>query len=129
MYSDGYDWLLMNAASMTVMNPAQETFAVLAEPSRLTLLGALLEGEASVNTLVAASGMSQPVVSKHLKILREAGLVSVRPDGQRRLYRLRVEPLKGVDAWLAPYREFWADRLDALERHLDQLHGGENRGE
>ena len=100
------------------MIPSQETFQVLAEPSRRVLLEALLGGEAPVKQLVNISGMSQPVVSKHLKILREAGLVRVRPEGQRRLYSLRAEPLKGLDEWLEPYREYWTSRLDALEAHL-----------
>ena len=102
------------------MLPTQETFQVLAEPSRRVLLEALLGGEAPVKTLVDVSGMSQPVVSKHLKILREAGLVRVRPEGQRRLYSLRAEPLQGLDEWLKPYREYWSTRLDALEAHLAQ---------
>ena len=95
-----------------------DTFQTLAEPSRRVLLQALLVGESSVSALVEASGMSQPVVSKHLKILREAGLVDVRPDGQRRLYSLRAEPLRDLDEWLEPYRRFWSERLDALEMHL-----------
>ena len=100
------------------MTLAQDTFQIIAEPSRRVLLNALLDGEAPVSELVSISGMSQPVVSKHLKILREAGLVSVRPQGQRRLYSLRAEPLRGLDEWLAPYRAFWSGRLDALETHL-----------
>jgi DNA-binding transcriptional ArsR family regulator len=95
-----------------------ETFAVLAEPSRRDLLTLLREGEASVTSLVERTGLSQPVVSKHLRILREAGFVSVLPQGQRRMYRLAPEPIAEIDAWLEPFREFWADRLDALEQHL-----------
>ena len=95
-----------------------DTFQTLAEPSRRALLQVLLGGESSVSALVDVSGLSQPVVSKHLKILREAGLVDVRPDGQRRLYSLRAEPLRGLDEWLAPYRRYWTERLDALEMHL-----------
>ena len=94
-------------------------FNVLAEPSRRRLLDELLRGPQPVNSLVKASGMSQPVVSKHLKIMRDAGLVNVTPDGQRRLYSINAAPLAELDAWLTPYREYWADRLDALERHLD----------
>jgi DNA-binding transcriptional ArsR family regulator len=100
------------------MDQSQDTFQILAEPSRRVLLKALLAGELPVNTLVELSGMSQPVVSKHLKILREAGLVDVRPSGQRRLYSLRPEPLRDLDDWLQPYRQYWSDRLDALESHL-----------
>ena len=100
-----------------------QTFSAVAEPSRRTLLELLLEGEAPVGDLVARSGMSQPVVSKHLKILRDAGLVSVRPAGQRRLYRLEAQPLQVLDDWLMPYRRFWSERLDALEGHLHQRYG------
>ena len=111
------------------MTSTQETFQVLAEPSRRMLLNALLTGEAPVNDLVAASGMSQPVVSKHLKILREAGLVSVRPDGQKRLYSVNAAPLAEMDGWLMPYRKLWAGRLDALERHLDETRSTEDGDE
>ncbi|MCZ6889192.1 MAG: metalloregulator ArsR/SmtB family transcription factor [Gammaproteobacteria bacterium] len=93
-------------------------FATLAEPSRRLLLDALLDGAKPVNSLVEIIGMSQPVVSKHLRILREAGLVNVKPDGQRRVYSVNPEPLAELDAWLEPYRKFWSEKLDALERHL-----------
>ena len=95
------------------------TFEVLAEPTRRQILDLLQPSERSVNDLVAQLGMSQPGVSKHLKVLRDAGLVEVRVDAQRRFYRLRAAPLAEIDAWLAPYRRFWGDRLDALEAHLD----------
>jgi DNA-binding transcriptional ArsR family regulator len=94
------------------------TIEVLAEPSRRDLLDALRDGEQSVNALVHRLGLSQPSVSKHLKVLRDAGLVDVRPDGQRRLYRLRAEPLMELDEWLEPYRQLWRTSLDKLERHL-----------
>ncbi len=94
------------------------TFNTLAEPNRRKLLDALVDGPQSVSALVGAIGMSQPVVSKHLKILRDAGLVHVTPDGQRRLYSVNPEPLSELDDWLAKYRELWAGRLDALEAHL-----------
>ncbi|MCU1679355.1 MAG: ArsR family transcriptional regulator [Amycolatopsis sp.] len=96
-----------------------QTFDVLAEPRRRTILDLLRDGERSVGELVEQMDLSQPAVSKHLRVLREAGLVTVRVAAQRRCYRLRPDPLTEVDAWLAPYRRFWADRLDALERHLD----------
>ena len=96
------------------------TFDVLAEPTRRRILDLLREDERPVNELVATLRVSQPGVSKHLRVLREAGLVEVRVDAQRRLYRLRLEPLAEIDEWLAPYRRLWGDRLDALERHLDQ---------
>jgi len=91
---------------------------VIAEPTRRRILDAVREGERSVNELVEQVGMNQPGVSRHLKVLRDAGLVEVRRDAQRRLYRLRAEPLKELDAWLEPYRAEWAGRLDSLERHL-----------
>jgi DNA-binding transcriptional ArsR family regulator len=100
-----------------------DTFTVLSEPSRRRLLSALLRGPLPVNALVAQCGMSQPVVSKHLRVLREAGLVGVQPDGQQRLYSLNAQPLAEVDAWIRPYREFWANRLDALEQHLSERQG------
>ena len=96
------------------------TFDVLAEPSRRDILDLLRGGERSVGDLVERLRLSQPGVSKHLRVLREAGLVHVRRDAQRRWYQLRPEPLAEVDAWLDPYRRFWSDRLDALERHLDE---------
>lgn len=96
-------------------------FDVLAEPTRRRILDLLLERPRSVGELVAWLGLSQPGTSKHLRVLREAGLVRVRQDAQRRWYELRPEPLAEVDAWLEPYRRFWEGRLDALERHLDAM--------
>jgi DNA-binding transcriptional ArsR family regulator len=98
---------------------ATTTFGVLAEPNRRRILDVLREGPRPVGDLVGLLGLSQPGVSKHLRILREAGLVRVRPEAQQRWYELRAEPLADLDAWLEPYRRFWAGRLDALERHLD----------
>jgi len=100
------------------------TFDVLAEPTRRQILDLLLDAERPVNDLVSRLSISQPGVSKHLRVLREAGLVEVRIDAQRRLYRVRPEPLAEIDAWLAPYRRLWANRLDALERHLDETEDG-----
>ena len=96
------------------------TFDVLAEPARRQILELLRQRERPVGELVERLSLSQPGVSKHLRVLREAGLVRVRPEGQRRWYGLRAEPLAELDAWLAPYRELWGGRLDALERHLDE---------
>jgi DNA-binding transcriptional ArsR family regulator len=93
---------------------------VLAEPNRRRILDLLLDEPRSVGELTGALGISQPGTSKHLRVLRDAGLVSVRQEAQRRVYELRPEPLAELDAWLAPYRRLWAGRLDALERHLDQ---------
>jgi len=95
------------------------TFDVLAEPTRRRILDLIRDDERPVNELVAKLDISQPGVSKHLRVLREAGLVEVRTDAQRRLYRVRPEPLAEIDAWLAPYRRLWSDSLDALEHHLD----------
>ena len=97
-------------------------YAALAEPSRRRILDLLRAGERSVNDLVTDLDLdlSQPGVSKHLKVLREAGLVDVRPDGKRRFYGLRADPLAEVAGWLEPYREHWDARLDALEHHLEE---------
>lgn len=97
------------------------TFELLAEPNRRRILDLLRDGERPVGELVDRLSMSQPAVSKHLRVLRDAGLVDVRVDAQRRLYRLRPEPLREVDAWIAPYRNLWEGRLDRLERHLQKL--------
>jgi DNA-binding transcriptional ArsR family regulator len=95
------------------------SFAVLAEPTRRDILDLLRDGERPVGDLVEQLRLSQPAVSKHLRVLREAGLVDVRPDAQRRLYRIRPEPLAEIDEWLAPYRRLWSRSLDRLERHLE----------
>lgn len=99
----------------------QTVFDVVAEPNRRRILELLRDGEQPAGALVAALDLAQPTVSKHLRMLLEAGLVTVRPDAQRRWYRLRPEGLRELDEWLAPYRELWADRLDDLERHLDGM--------
>ncbi len=96
-------------------------FEVLVEPRRRHILDLLRQRERTVGDLVSALGISQPGVSKHLRVLRDAGLVGVRADGQRRLYRLQAGPLREIDEWLAPYRAAWRDRLDALEAHLDGM--------
>jgi DNA-binding transcriptional ArsR family regulator len=93
-------------------------FDVLAEPHRRQILDLLRDDERAVNDLVRELGISQPNVSKHLRVLRDAGLVAVRQDAQRRLYRARPESLVEIDEWLEPYRRLWNERLDALERHL-----------
>ena len=101
---------------------------VLAEPTRRRILDLLRDGERPVGELVEHLGASQPAVSKHLRVLRDAGLVEVRADAQRRVYSLRTEPLRELDEWLSGYRVLWADRLAALESHLDVMpddpHGG-----
>jgi DNA-binding transcriptional ArsR family regulator len=93
-------------------------FEVLAEPNRRRILDLLLLAERPVGELVHQLAVSQPAVSKHLRVLREAGLVEVRADAQRRMYRVRSEPLRAIDEWLEPYRRLWTSRLDELERHL-----------
>ena len=99
----------------------ESAFQIIAEPNRRAILSLLASSERSVGEIERQLGMSQPTVSKHLRVLREAGLVEAEVDAQRRLYRLTPEPLKEVDAWLAPFRRFWSKHLDALERHLDRM--------
>jgi DNA-binding transcriptional ArsR family regulator len=96
-------------------------FEALAEPNRRRILDFLAQRERPVNDLVSLLQVSQPAVSKHLRVLRDAGLVEVRADAQRRLYRVRPEPLRELDDWLAPYRSMWASRLGALESHLEDM--------
>ena len=96
-----------------------DAFGAIAEPLRRRILDALLEGERPVSALVTDLNVSQPMVSRHLKVLRDARLVSAQPQAQQRLYRLADDALLSVDAWLAPYRGFWARRLDSLEAYLD----------
>lgn len=103
----------------------ESVFEVIAEPSRRAILGLLAGSEQSVGEIEQRLKMSQPAVSKHLRVLREAGFVEATVDAQRRLYRLRPEPLKEVDAWLEPFRQFWEAHVDALERHLDRMEQAE----
>jgi DNA-binding transcriptional ArsR family regulator len=103
------------------MFPCVDPFLVLAEPKRRRIVDLLREGERPVSELVDALDVSQPVVSKHLRVLRDAGLVESRIDAQRRLYRVKPAPLREIDEWIAPYRELWAKGLDALELHLDEM--------
>ena len=95
-----------------------QVLEVIAEPTRRRILDVLRDGERSVGALTDELALAQPAISKHLRVLREAGLVEARVDGPRRLYRLQAAPLAELDDWLAPYRQFWADRLDALEERL-----------
>ena len=96
-----------------------DIYSIIAEPNRRILLDTLLQGEQPVGTLVETLGMSQPVVSKHLRIMREAGVVEVEPRGQQRLYKINPAPLRNLAEWLSPYQRFWQERFDALENHLD----------
>lgn len=98
----------------------ESTFGIIAEPNRRAILSLLAASEQTVGDIEAQLRMSQPSVSKHLRVLREGGFVEARVDAQRRVYRLRPEPLEEVDAWLAPFRRFWSEHVDALERHLDR---------
>ncbi|MGY6183291.1 ArsR/SmtB family transcription factor [Paraburkholderia strydomiana] len=105
------------------------TFAVIAEPSRRAILSLLASSEQSVGDIEEQLKLSQPSVSKHLRVLRDAGFVESRVEAQRRVYRIKPEPLMEIDAWLAPFRRFWSVHLDALERHLDQTHPAPPRKE
>jgi DNA-binding transcriptional ArsR family regulator len=98
----------------------ESVFAIIAEPNRRAILSLLAGSQHSVGELERQLRMPQPAISKHLRVLREAGFVESTVDAQRRLYRLNPEPLHEVDAWLAPFRRFWSAQLDALERHLDR---------
>jgi len=100
------------------------TMQVIAEPRRQAILDLLRDGELPVGELVQRLGVSQPLVSKHLRVLKDAGLVQVRGDAQRRLYRVSPEPLAEIDVWLAPYRALWTARLDQLEQHLANRRNG-----
>ena len=99
----------------------ESAFEILAEPNRRAILSLLAASEHTVGELELALNLSQPSVSKHLRVLREAGFVEVTIDAQRRVYRLRAQPLQEVDAWLVPFRRYWSAHVDALERHLDRL--------
>jgi DNA-binding transcriptional ArsR family regulator len=99
----------------------ESTFDIIAEPNRRAILSLLVSSQRSVGEIERHLRMPQPTVSKHLRVLREAGLVESIVDAQRRLYRLKPEPLHEVDDWLAPFRRFWSERVDALERHLDRM--------
>ena len=103
------------------MSGVESSFAIVAEPNRRAILSLLLSAERSVGELEDALELSQPSVSKHLRVLRDAGFVESRVEAQRRLYRLRPEPLMELDAWLVPFRRFWSKHVDALEQHLNQM--------
>ena len=99
----------------------ESVFAIIAEPNRRAILSLLIAAEQSVGEIERQLRMTQPTVSKHLRVLRDAGFVESTVDAQRRVYRLRPESLQELDDWLAPFRKFWSERVDALERHLDRL--------
>ena len=99
----------------------ESSFGIIAEPNRRAILSLLASSDRSVNEIERQLRMSQPSVSKHLRVLRDAGFVEARVDAQRRVYHIRPEPLMEVDAWLATFRRFWSTHIDALERHLDRI--------
>src|SRR5438046_4074939 len=99
----------------------ESVFDIMAEPNRRAILGLLVSSQQSVGEIERQLRMPQPTVSKHLRVLREAGFVESTVDAQRRLYRLKPKPFQEVDAWLAQFRRFWSAHLDALERHLDRM--------
>jgi DNA-binding transcriptional ArsR family regulator len=103
------------------MKRVESVFNILAEPNRRAILSLLVSSQQSVGEIERQLGMPQPTVSKHLRVLRQAGFVESAVDAQRRLYRLKPEPFQEVDAWLAPFRRFWSAHVDALERHLDRM--------
>lgn len=105
----------------------ESAFEIVAEPSRRAILCLLVSSEQSVGEIERQLRMSQPTVSKHLRVLRQAGFVESTVDAQRRIYRLKPEPLQQIDAWLAPFRHFWEARMDALERHLGRMSAGTDR--
>lgn len=106
----------------------ESSFAVIAEPNRRAILGLLASSDFSVGEIESRLRIPQTSVSKHLRVLREAGFVEARVDAQRRVYRLRPEPLEEVDAWLEPFRQFWSAQVDRLERHLDRMERTSEKG-
>src|SRR5271167_4450623 len=106
---------------MEYINRVESVFEIIAEPNRRAILSLLVSSEQSVGEIERQLRMSQPAVSKHLRVLRDAGFVESTVDAQRRLYRLKPEPLREMDAWLAQFRRFWSAHVDALERHLDRM--------
>ena len=112
---------LTRICSVEYIKRVESVFEIIAEPNRRAILSLLVLSQQSVGEIERQLRMSQPTVSKHLRVLREAGFVESTVDAQRRLYRLKPEPLQEVDAWLAPFRRFWCSHVDALERHLDRM--------
>jgi DNA-binding transcriptional ArsR family regulator len=107
---------------MKYIKSVETAFEIIAEPNRRAILSLLVLSQQSVGEIERQLGMSQPTVSKHLRVLRDAGFVESTVDAQRRLYRLKPEPFQEVDAWLAQFRRFWSAHVDALERHLNRMH-------
>ena len=107
--------------SITYIKSVESVFEIIAEPNRRAILSLLVSSQQSVGEIERYLHMPQPTVSKHLRVLRDAGFVESTVDAQRRLYRLKPEPFQEVEAWLAPFRKFWSAHVDALERHLDRM--------
>ncbi|MFL5410835.1 MAG: ArsR/SmtB family transcription factor [Myxococcales bacterium] len=114
--------------TMCVYKAVESSFAIIAEPNRRAILSLLASSERSVGEIEQRLRLPQTSVSKHLRVLREAGFVESRVEAQRRVYRIRPEPLMEVDAWLAPFRRFWTAHVDALERHLDRMEQAPRKG-
>ena len=114
-------YALTGICSAGYIKGVESVFEIIAEPNRRAILGLLLSSQQSVGEIERQLRMPQPTVSKHLRVLREAGFVESTVDAQRRLYRLKPEPIQELEAWLAPFRRFWSAHLDALERHLDHM--------
>ena len=112
---------LTSICASAYIEGVESVFEVIAEPNRRAILRLLVSSQQSVGEIERRLRMPQPTVSKHLRVLRDAGFVESTVDAQRRLYRLKPEPLQEVDAWLAPFRRFWFAHVDALERHLDRM--------
>jgi DNA-binding transcriptional ArsR family regulator len=106
---------------MEYIKSMESAFEIIAEPNRRAILSLLVSSQQSVGEIERQLRMTQPTVSKHLRVLRDAGFVESTVDAQRRLYRLKPEPLREVAAWLDPFRRFWSHHVDALERHLDRM--------
>jgi len=119
----GFDLLytLTSICPIEYMKSVESAFEIIAEPNRRAILSLLVSSQQSVGEIERQLRMSQPTVSKHLRVLREAGFVESTVDAQRRLYRLKPEPFQEVDDWLAQFRRFWSGHVDALERHLDRM--------
>jgi DNA-binding transcriptional ArsR family regulator len=117
----GFLYALTRIYSIEYIQRVESVFDIIAEPNRRAILSLLVSSQQSVGEIERQLHMSQPAVSKHLRVLRDAGFVESTVDAQRRLYRLRPEPLKEMDAWLAQFRRFWSAHVDALERHLDRM--------
>src|SRR5882724_3199620 len=114
-------YTLTSICSLEYIKRVESVFDIIAEPNRRAILSLLVSSQQSVGAIERQLGMPQTTVSKHLRVLREAGFVESTVDAQRRLYRLKPEPLQKVDMWLAPFRRFWSAHVDALERHLDRM--------